>query len=59
MTESFATQWDMPAATHYDAAGNLVDDGLYRYAYDAWNRLVKVTRPGPSRRSAGGRRGFR
>ncbi|MCC7292442.1 MAG: hypothetical protein IT449_10330 [Phycisphaerales bacterium] len=25
-------------------AGNLVDDGQMRYTYDAWNRLVKVTR---------------
>ena len=31
----------------YDAAGNLVDDGLYTYAYDAWNRLVRVQRTGP------------
>jgi YD repeat-containing protein len=30
----------------YDAAGNLTDDGLYKYTYDAWNRLVKVQRPG-------------
>ena len=27
----------------YDQAGNLVDDGSFRYTYDAWNRLVKVT----------------
>ena len=26
----------------HDHAGNLVDDGVYRYTYDAWNRLVKV-----------------
>ncbi len=38
----------MPVTTHYDDAGNLVDDGLYRYSYDPWNRLVKVTRPGPA-----------
>ncbi|MCG3132899.1 MAG: hypothetical protein FLDDKLPJ_03779 [Phycisphaerae bacterium] len=25
-------------------AGNLIDDGQLRYSYDAWNRLVKVTR---------------
>ncbi|MCC7293606.1 MAG: hypothetical protein IT449_16235, partial [Phycisphaerales bacterium] len=25
-------------------AGNLIDDGQMRYTYDAWNRLVKVTR---------------
>ena len=28
----------------YDSAGNLTDDGLYQYAYDAWNRLVEVRR---------------
>ena len=28
----------------HDAAGNLVWDGVYRYAYDAWNRLVTVER---------------
>jgi len=28
----------------YDAAGNMVFDGLYDYQYDAWNRLTKVTR---------------
>ena len=27
----------------YDANGNLTDDGTYKYTYDAWNRLVKVT----------------
>ena len=27
----------------YDDAGNLIDDGSFRYTYDAWNRLVKVT----------------
>ncbi|MGH8674170.1 MAG: hypothetical protein ACREVG_07665, partial [Burkholderiales bacterium] len=26
----------------HDHAGNLVDDGSYRYVYDAWNRLIKV-----------------
>jgi len=26
------------------AAGNLTYDGLYRYTYDSWNRLVKVER---------------
>ena len=25
-------------------SGNLTDDGLYQYAYDAWNRLVEVRR---------------
>ncbi len=32
----------------YDAAGNMTSDGIYNYAYDAWNRLVKVTRLGPT-----------
>ena len=27
----------------WDANGNLRDDGTYKYTYDAWNRLVKVT----------------
>ncbi len=27
-----------------DHAGNLTDDGVLLYVYDAWNRLVKVTR---------------
>jgi len=31
----------------YDANGNLTGDGLYRYTYDAWNRLVRVQRTGP------------
>ena len=26
----------------YDAAGNLLGDGLHTYAYDAWNRLITV-----------------
>lgn len=28
----------------YDAAGNLEYDGKHAYTYDAWNRLVKVTK---------------
>ena len=28
----------------YDDNGNLTDDGLFKYVYDAWNRLVEVTR---------------
>ncbi len=32
----------------YDAAGNLTDDGVYKYSYDAWNRLIEVTRLGPA-----------
>ncbi|MFO0839721.1 MAG: RHS repeat-associated core domain-containing protein [Phycisphaerae bacterium] len=27
----------------YDDNGNLTDDGVFKYVYDAWNRLVKVT----------------
>jgi YD repeat-containing protein len=26
----------------YDATGNLTDDGVYRYQYDAWGRLIAV-----------------
>jgi RHS repeat-associated protein len=33
-------------ALRYDVNGNLIDDGLQQYAYDAWNRLVRVTRGG-------------
>ena len=28
----------------YDANGNLTDDGIYLFTYDAWNRLVRATR---------------
>ncbi len=28
----------------YDNNGNLTNDGLYQYVYDAWNRLRKVNR---------------
>ncbi|MBL8880219.1 MAG: hypothetical protein JNG88_13960, partial [Phycisphaerales bacterium] len=28
----------------YDNNGNLTDDGVYKYVYDAWNRLRKATR---------------
>jgi YD repeat-containing protein len=28
----------------YDDNGNLTDDGVFKYVYDAWNRLVEVTR---------------
>jgi YD repeat-containing protein len=45
VNETFATNLDM-SSRHYDAAGNLTDDGIYKYTYDAWNRLVKVQRPG-------------
>ena len=31
----------------YDAVGNLIDDGVVRYQYDAWNRLVSVHRRTP------------
>ncbi len=33
-------------AYQYDAAGNLTDDGAQTYTYDAWNRVVWVTRDG-------------
>jgi hypothetical protein len=26
----------------------MTSDGIYKYTYGAWNRLVKVTRPGPT-----------
>lgn len=32
----------------YDAAGNMTSDGIYRYSYDAWNRLVEVHRASPA-----------
>jgi hypothetical protein len=28
----------------YDASGNLTYDGVFKYAYDSWNRLAKVTK---------------
>jgi len=28
----------------YDNNGNLTDDGVFKYGYDAWNRLVETTR---------------
>ena len=27
----------------HDDNGNLTDDGRFKYTFDAWNRLVKVT----------------
>ena len=38
------TSSSLVVAPSHDAAGNLTDDGLYQYAYDAWNRLVEVRR---------------
>lgn len=32
------------ARAHYDAAGNLIFDGRFFYQYDAWGRLVQVSR---------------
>lgn len=32
----------------YDAAGNLTYDGVFRYVYDAWNRLVEVRKAASS-----------
>jgi hypothetical protein len=31
----------------YDAAGNMTFDGVLYYAYDAWNRMVKVNKTTP------------
>ncbi|MCK6466501.1 MAG: hypothetical protein L6Q93_16885, partial [Phycisphaerae bacterium] len=51
LSEPFAATAYTLNADHSDGnndawcrAGNLVDDGQMRYTYDAWNRLVKVTR---------------
>jgi len=40
LSETFSSAALTPG---YDANGNLTDDGTYKYTYDAWNRLVKVT----------------
>jgi len=34
----------VPQGPEYDLAGNLTYDGVYAYSYDAWNRLVKVSK---------------
>ncbi|MBN1943120.1 MAG: hypothetical protein JW849_07480, partial [Phycisphaerae bacterium] len=49
MTRADAGNYGEQALAH-DAAGNLTYDGLYAYKYDAWNRLMTVTRayPDPS-----------
>ena len=51
MNETFGATAYTLNADHSDGnndawcrAGNLIDDGQMRYTYDAWNRLVKVTR---------------
>ena len=51
LSETFAGTAFTLNADHSDGtndawcrAGNLIDDGQMRYTYDAWNRLVKVTR---------------
>lgn len=51
LSETFAATAYTLNADHSDGtndawcrAGNLIDDGQMRYTYDAWNRLVKVTR---------------
>ena len=51
LSETFAATAYALNADHSDGtddawcrAGNLIDDGQMRYSYDAWNRLVKVTR---------------
>ena len=41
--EMDANGYAQETLTH-DAAGNLTYDGVYQFAYDAWNRLVKVTK---------------
>jgi len=38
---SFDGTWNVLTLTH-DAAGNLTADGLLKYEYDAWNRLVRA-----------------
>lgn len=38
------TQGTASQGAVYDAAGNLREDGTYRYHYDAWNRLVQIDR---------------
>ena len=35
---------DSLANKSYDKAGNMVYDGVFKYSYDAWNRLVKATK---------------
>jgi hypothetical protein len=30
--------------TVYDAAGNIIFDGVYSYQYDAWNRLIQINK---------------
>ncbi len=44
VVETFATS----VVPGYDAAGNMTNDGIYKYKYDAWNRLVEVGRQGPT-----------
>ncbi len=39
---------DLAIEPAYDAAGNMVNDGMYVYSYDAWNRLVAVRRDAAS-----------
>jgi len=38
---NFDGAWNVLTLTH-DAAGNLTGDGLLKYEYDAWNRLVRA-----------------
>ncbi len=35
---TFSTTRDIPEKLEYDAAGNMTNDGIYKYTYDAWNR---------------------
>ncbi len=32
----------MPSTQYYDHAANMIDDGTFRFVYDAWNRLIKA-----------------
>ncbi len=38
----------------YDAAGNLIYDGMHQFTYDAWNRLVKVENAYPDDSASAG-----
>jgi hypothetical protein len=58
--EKFATVLTCPSDTdpglpsnavkklEYDDGGNLINDGIFRYSYDAWNHLYDVRRQGPT-----------
>ena len=48
-TSNVLNQYDTVGGTihGYDANGNLTDDGVFTYGYDAENRLVSATQPAP------------